>query len=884
MERVRHPRTDRMSGAIPIDEMVNGQGGVRPQWRRLLSAISDLGHQELRSRQQQIALALADQTGALLPSPSARVEESADNRNEGSFIGAQCDPIPLLLKADEFGRLEDGIIQRARLLEATLRDVYGERRVLADHLLPPALVWANKGFLRCGNVDALQPAPHHFISSYAVDLVRESDGQWRVLADRVRQSNGVGLALENRRQMARAIPELFAGAALQRLGPFLERWQDSVQKKGMNETAHPALLTPGPTSPYWSEHVILARELGCTLVEAGDLTVREGELWLKTVRGLRKVDVLLVRQNADSIDPLELDGTGAAGVAGLLDAARNGSVRLINDPRAGFIEALGVQSFLPEIASRLFGETLSLENVKSLWLGQPDNRVFLEQLLLGRSQSHQDTTDYWAVVSAIGEELPVQRLAMLDEKQRALLWEKVRTEPWRYVACREPLASLSPCVGEKEIVPRSIVLRMFAIQDEGGWSVLPGGVSRMFDSGEAVTAGPIRENQTTKDVWVMMDEHFARQETPFSGARPMAIRRSQGDLPSRAADDFFWLGRYLEQIESGARLLRVVMTHMAGTEPSPRELADIAVLMRQMRTMGLVQEAPVPGYGYAGMVRELFAVGSSDGFFARVLRKIIRLVPELVDRLTQDVRDFISHRAGAILQMMDRRPRRADPSRMLDLLSVLTNDLLLYSATLSGFTAESMVRSGGRQFLDLGRRIERASSVLLICSGVLEQPDVYQRGRMESALRLMLQLCDSVITYRSRYFGVVQPAPVLDLLLLDEDNPRGAAYQLAALRDSLAGLATDSPSMSEGQRSASYELADAAGSILATLADMVASVLSAASQDKATAALPPALKQTQAAVLQLSEQIGRSYFSVLNSPRLVGIGNETAIDMDGAMT
>ncbi|MCH4090306.1 circularly permuted type 2 ATP-grasp protein [Acetobacter sp.] len=870
-----------MNGAIPIDEMVNGQGGVRPQWRRLLSAISDLGHQELRSRQQQIALALADQTGALPSSPSSSAGETLEA--QGSFIGAQCDPIPLLLKADEFSRLEAGIIQRARLQEALLLDVYGERNVLADHLLPPALVWANKGFLRCGMVDALRQAGQHFISSYAVDLVRETDGEWRVLADRVRQGNGIGLALENRRQMTRMIPELFAGVALQRLRPFLECWQDSVQKTGGGETANPALLTPGPSSPFWSEHVILARELGCPLVEAGDLTVREGALWLKTVRGLRKIDVLLVRQNADSIDPLELEGTGPAGVSGLLDAARNGSVRLINDPRAGFVEALGVQSFLPDIVSRLFGETLNLENVESLWLGQPENRAFLEQILFGRPEPDHGRTDYWAVASAIGEELPVQRLATLDDGQRTLLWEKILAEPWRYVACREPLASLSPCVGDKEIVPRSIVLRMFAIQDENGWSVLPGGVCRVFDAGQAITAGPIGEGQTTKDVWVMVDETFSFQETSFSTPYPLAIRRSQGDLPSRAADDFFWLGRYLEQIESGARLLRVIMTHMSGTDPSPRELADIAVLMRQMRTMGLVQETPVAAYGYAGMVRGLFAIGGSDGFFARVLRKIIRLVPELVDRLTQDVRDFISHRGGELLKKIDQRPRRIDPARMLDQLSGLTSDLLLYSATLSGFAAESMVLSGGRQFLDLGRRIERASSVLLICSGVLEQPDVYQRGRMEAALRLMLQLCDSVITYRSRYFGVVQPAPVLDLLLLDEDNPRGVAYQLAALRNSLTGLASDSPFMPEGLRSASYELAHTAENIRATLAGMVASVVSASSQDAATAALPPALKEMHEAVLHLSEQIGRSYFSVLNSARLVGIESETVLDTDGTV-
>jgi uncharacterized circularly permuted ATP-grasp superfamily protein/uncharacterized alpha-E superfamily protein len=723
------------------------------------------------------------------------------------------------------------------------------------------------------------------MSCYAVDLVREPDGCWRVLADRVGRGNGIGLAIENRRQMARAIPELFSGMAVQPVGSFLEQWQESVLLGGPAGIANPsiALLTPGPSSPHWGEHVILARELSCALVEAGDLTVREGQLWLKTVRGLRRVDVLIVRQQGTSIDPLELDGAGAGGISGLLDAARSGSVRLMNDPRAEFSEALGLSPFMPEICRDLLGEDMLLETVETLWCGAAGQDETVERILFpsGAAGSCHDAPSrdgYWAIASAVGERTASMRLSAMDYGRRALLAERIRQSPWRYVAYREPLASLMPTVCETGIMPRSVILRMFAIHDGADWQVMHGGMARVLDAGDPVTVDAIHESVVTKDVWVLSDEHLAPVNTSLITARPLTIRRAQGNLPSRAADDFFWLGRYLEQLEGGARLLHVVLSHVSGSDPSPKERAEQEVMLRQMRNMGVLQEVPLAGYGLASTVRGLVAAGNPDGFFANTLRKIIRLVPELADRLTQDVRDFIIHRSSAILEGLKKRPRLNDTPRSLEYLMTLTNDLLTFGATISGYAAENMVRFGGRQFLDLGRRIERGSTILLNCAGILEQPGVHQRGRMEAALRLMLELGDSVITYRSRYFSVVQPAPVLDLLLLDEDNPRGVGFQLVALRESLLSLADqdDTPD-SVAQRATSGQLSARAGEILLQLSQLGGTVMSAGNQDAVAAGLSPALKEAQAAVLELSEQISRSYFTALNAPRLVGGGSDMTL-------
>ncbi|GBR04971.1 hypothetical protein AOE01nite_25820 [Acetobacter oeni] len=867
--------------------MVDGRGGVRPHWRRLLGIISDIGHRELVARRHHIGLALSDQTG--MPVPAADTLSSSPEKKATGPFGVLCDPIPLILQADEFAALEAGIIQRVKLQEAILRDIFGPRTILAERLLPPGLVWANHGFLRGGTPDGASPLPDRFFSFYAVDLVRGPDGSWRVLADRASRANGAGLAIENRRQMTRVFPELFTGQELRRLSPFLDTWQEALQQDGLNETSNPglALLTPGPTSPHWGEHVILSRELGCTLAEAGDLTVRDGELWLKTIRGLRRVDVLLIRQNADTVDPLELEGHGTAGIAGLLDAARAGSVRLLNDPRVGFVEAPGLTPFLAPLCGHLLGEAPLLENIETIWLGDALGHAFLDKTLfppeVRAGDDTQDDSARWIIASALNAGLPVHRLAGQDATRRKTLENKVRAAPWRYIAYREPVVSVAPTVAEKGIVPAPVVLRLFAAFDGTEWTVLPGGTGRVFPEGEAVTIEPIAGSQLTKDVWVTTDERFAPREHAVTLARPLPIRRSQGDLPSRAADDFFWLGRYLEQLEGAARLLHVVLAHLSGPDPSPRERADLDVLMRQMRSAGLISDVSFSGYAVAGMIRELSAAAGPDGLFVRLLRKIIRLVPELTDRLTREMRDFITHNAHAILREIEKRPSRSDSARMRDFLNGLTGRLLAYGATLSGLAAENMVRSGGRQFLDLGRRIERAATVLISCAGILEQPDVHQRGRMEGALRLMLELCDSVITYRSRYFSVVQPAPVLDLLLLDDDNPRGVGFQLAALRDSLSELASEDESAAPAtQRAASAELAASAGSIIGMLSCLVSSVMNDPDQDRAAAALPEALRQAHASVMLLSTEIGRCYFAVLHSQRVVGITEDDRPDETGA--
>jgi uncharacterized circularly permuted ATP-grasp superfamily protein len=354
-----------MTETAPLDEMVDGAGGIRPHWGPLLGALAGLGRGELAGRAALLGRHFAEEGAtSLLPGGS-------------DTPGWRCDPVPLLLPAGEFDALAAGLAQRATLLEAVLQDIYGPQSLLAEGALPPALVYANPAFLRsCRAPEGGREGP--LLHLYAADLMRAADGRWRVLADRTAGPTGLGHVLENRRALVRYLPELVRAGEIRRHSPFFDLWQDVLQRLAPPATSgrNPgvAMLTAGHGSPHWYEHVILSRRLSCALVEGGDLTVRDGALFLKTLRGLQPVDVLLRRVDGRQMDPLEGDQSPVHGIAGLLDAVRGGTVRIVNDPGAGFAEAPALAAFLPALAQRLLGEDLALPGAETLWLGDPAAR------------------------------------------------------------------------------------------------------------------------------------------------------------------------------------------------------------------------------------------------------------------------------------------------------------------------------------------------------------------------------------------------------------------------------------------------------------------------------------------------------------------------------
>jgi uncharacterized circularly permuted ATP-grasp superfamily protein/uncharacterized alpha-E superfamily protein len=838
-----------------VDEMVDGQGSLRPHWRGLLGVFSGLGEGGLGERARRLDRAFADEgITSILPG-------SGDNNVW------RCDPVPLPIGAAEFAELEAGLAQRARLMQAILADIYGPQKLLSDGILPPALVFSNPAYLRPSAITIGAGPRPSLMDFYAADLIRGPDGAWRVLADRTAGSAGIAHARENRRMLARVMPEAFRGEQVRQLRPFFDVWQDALHRMASAATAVPdagnaasrtpsiALLTPGTGSPHWFEHMFLSRELSCALVEGADLTVRGGAVYLKTLKGLQPVDVLLRRLDGRMLDPVELEAGSLLGVPGLMDAARTGAVRITNDPGAGAAEAPALAAWLPTLCLQLLGERLLLGSVPTMWLGEPRaRRMVAEQ------------PENWLVRPAGDGRAAATRLSGLDADQRAALLARIEAQPWNFAASAAIAPSVAPTFGQHEgggsgMVPRQVMLRLFLTFDGTQWHAMQGGLARVLQDSDRL-AGTLPGSGLSKDVWVLNDDRSDIVGPPAVPLGPLAIRRTTGDLPSRVADDLFWLGRYVERLETAARLVRAALNRLTRGAPLPRELTELQTLAACLLHAGLIEgELPNVSASTTALNEALLASVRDNGSIARLFSHVARLIELVRDRVTGDMYSAFTHSL---------RQAHADSvraRRSLDQLSHAMVGILRFSGSVAGVAAENMVRGGGWLFLELGRRIERAQSVAGDVAIMLDQPP----SRIEVGLRLVLELCDSVLTYRSRYLTVIQPAPVLDLVLADPGNPRGLAFQLEAIYH----LLNDVAGHAEGA------LPTAVAGLLVESGALVQQLVGAPDQATEAAALPPRLRELETGISALSDRVTRRYFALLPAAQAVGVGGE-APELRGA--
>jgi uncharacterized circularly permuted ATP-grasp superfamily protein/uncharacterized alpha-E superfamily protein len=791
--------------------MVDGRGRVRPHWRGLLGAYSALGYAAVAERARRLDRAFEEEGVATV------LAADASGGGPRAPRPWRCDPVPLILRAEEFEALEEGLAQRARLLTAMLDDLYGPQALLRQGVLPAALVAGNPHFLRPCRAPAPQPFPR--LMFYGADLLRGPDGEWRVVADRCGGANGVGFAAENRALLARVLPEPFRAVQVRPLRPFFDAWLDGLQNLAPPGVDNPrlALLTPGARQETWLEHLLLSRELGLELVEPGDLTVRDGQVFLKTLRGLRRIDVILRRIKGEQSDPLEF--SAGWGVPGLMQVLRSGAVRLVNAPGSMLVEAPGAAPYLPGCARFLLGEELRLGALETLWLGDEASRRIVEA-----------APDAWRLRSAFDPAAPVAP----------------GTPPWAVAATRPMAPSGAPRLMGERLDPAPVVLRMFLARDAGGaWRAMPGGLAHVLEGGVleggGAVAGPPSRRGAAKDVWVLAEDGGDILGPAAPRVATLPIRRSFGELPSRVADDLYWLGRYLERLEANARLTRALLARLLRGAAMPRELAEIRALTRCLHASGLMEAeaAASPADGIT-LPRALQAAAAPGG--------ALTLLLDAVERPQAAVRDRLTHDMWAAFAQLSHEGRTAlaAGAQGLDALVEAMGAIIRGCTALSGIAAENMVRGGAWMFLDLGRRIERATATARNLAHALDQPP----RRMEAGLRLALEICDSALTYRARYLATIQPAPVLDLVLADPGNPRALGYQLAAVKDRLAEIG-----------GADDALAATASVLAARPQRLVDEVLMEADRDAAASRLPAALVALEQETAALSDAVARRYVS-----------------------
>jgi uncharacterized circularly permuted ATP-grasp superfamily protein/uncharacterized alpha-E superfamily protein len=753
-------RADATSSTFPVNAneaespppVALRDGRPRPYWNALLRDFATMGPHLRRTAGSTAESLLREHDVAYI---------AADG---GSRRPWHLDVFPLVIEPTDWGKLAAGLVQRARLLNAVVGDLYGEQLLLRGSHLPAPVIFGDRNFIP--HCHGYRAADGVFLQFLAFDVARAPDGNWWVLSQRTESPAGIGYALENRIVTSRSIPDQFNANNLHRLAGFFRAFANYFTRLGDQHLS--VVLTGGPDQEDYFEHALIGRYLGYPVVESADLTVRDSRVFLKTLEGLERVDVVMRRIASDTSDPLELRSKPGVGIAGLLQAARSGNVVMANAIGSGVAASEAWLSFMPGLCRQLLDEELKVPSIASWWCGQTKERDFVQanagRLCLRHGFARR------ALLTAGAYEFSQSDADLLDP---AVLAERLALRPYDYVGMERMKASTVPCLTADGLLkPVPMVMRVYVAATEEGYQVMPGGLVKVSgrDLGE--------DSHYSKDVWVLSEERIER-ETLIKPLRAATLKRSDRDLPSKTADDLFWLGRYFERADGGVRLYRNLFLRLAGEAT----LGNVPVALNVLTSLLVSQ-----GRLTAGRARRAQASGSraveheiwnilfdpdSPDSLAQVLRNVARTADHVRERLSPD--------AWRIIERLTSVPNlRWRVHTVSDAVNVL-NDLVEAQSAVNGLIHENMTRGYGWRLLDMGRRIERARFTVRVMRELTVRADRDHPG----VLGLQLELADSLITYRSRYRSEPQIPAVLDLVLADESNPRSLAFQLSMMRQHL---------------------------------------------------------------------------------------------------
>lgn len=719
-----------MSDQIDIQSGPSGTfpsaGNVGLDARSLMREIADLA--DLPTRQ-------VDHDRLLNAEGAGHIVHDLPLRADGRMVVLESrpwrlDPIPLVMDGDEFVALADGAIARMRMLEAILDDVYGARTLLRDAAIDPRALWGSPQY----RLAAFGRRPNRrWLTNYAVDIVRDVDGQWRVVRDLTDAPAGVGYALLGRSVASRVhrdvISRLPAGHALRSLDPFADRLRDGLADVGLSRDPRIVVLSGGVDHPSFVEQSYLASRLGLNLVEGADLVVRQRRVWLRSLSGLEPVDVVFRRLEDDRVDPMEVNAEGNAGVPGLLLAARSNGVSLANAHGSGVIED-------PALAEQW--------DSAGAWL-------------TGRTADYQD----------VG---PLPFMSAAERRDRA----------W----------SVWPSYDGVGLVERAITLRLHLVASDKGVDVLQGGSARVLLAGD----DPIKPTAATaKDVWVIggtVAPPLLRRRKPLPQVDLIA------SVPTRAAEALFWAGRAMERAEILARAMEVVLDRTSGlvaaevAEPWAEHGLDM--LASIAGTWPDAGDAPRSGAVFASGVEALahqlgsFLAEASSvrDFFSTTAGRMLAHLAESRAQLRWMVTEDGSPNPSVV--DIARIDGRALESILVDLASLvgLWNESVVHGpAWRFGEVGRRLERAFGvidgiRGAFGLGGA-RGLFGQGWVAADVHDHRFDFQRQRV---IELILATNESLVAYRRRHRSDVEFATALHLVIADVHNPRAAASAIREVR------------------------------------------------------------------------------------------------------
>lgn len=832
------PSTPDSQATTAFNEAYQADGSPREHWRYLLQSLSELGQEEFKQRQLSLERILRDD-GA-----------TYNDYSEGLVAKPwSIDPIPLLIDSSEWNDIETGIRERAELMDLILRDLYSERTLLSNGVIPPELIFSHPGFLR--ECQGLAIPGEQQLIQYAIDMARAPNGDMTVISDRTQTPSGTGYALENRIATSRVFPSLFRDSHVHRLSLYFNSLRLTLNALNPNGgAARVALLTPGAFNETYFEHVFLANFLGYQLVQGSDLTVRDGYLWLKTLEGLSRIDVLMRRVDDYFCDPVELRSDSRLGVPGLLEVMRLGNVAVVNPLGSGILENRGLARYMPAAARHFLGRDLRLPTVPSYWCGDAADRDYvlanINRLVIKTTYRGPQSR------SILGTALTAQ--------EQSDLRDAIEAEPLGYVAQEFLQPSSSPVWGSEGETQLPLVLRGFAVAGESSYTVMPGGLTRV-GAQPGMFEITNRVGSLSKDTWVLASEPERRAGVqPVIGSGDQARSDAGMELPSRVVENLFWFGRYTERTEGSLRLVRTVFNRLGDEEAMDAE--SRALLLRAVTHLtctypGFMEEKALQ----TRPEQELFSVvldAQRSGSVVYSMRAMLNAVAQVKDYMSADAQRILNDLNDA-MGTLPLRLHGGFTAAPAEELGKLVTALL----ALSGLAQESMVRGQGWRFMDMGRRIERGLQTISLLRAMWVP--VISEGRDHLLVESALLSTETLMTYRRRYQGGVSVANGLDLLLVEPSNPRALVFQLDRLAEHLGAL----PAPRHPQRFSDEQraLLEAASSLRLARLDEVAQP---APDQYLRSELDQLLSRMQHLLGQAASAINDRYFDHTTGPHPMG--------------
>ncbi|WP_342130594.1 circularly permuted type 2 ATP-grasp protein [Hydrogenophaga sp. OTU3427] len=807
-----------------LDELRDTGGGLRPHWAAFFEHLGFEGLGDLNRRQHNLARQIRDN--------GVTYNVYADEH--GAQRPWALDLLPMVVTPESWAQIEAGVLQRAKLLNRICADIYGPRELLKRALLPAALVQGHPGYLRA--MHGVRPPGDTWLHIAAFDLARGPDGRWWVVSQRTQAPSGLGYLLENRIAIARQFPKAFGEMKVQRLAASYRALMDGIKRmapEGAN--ARIALLTPGPYNETYFEHAYLARYLGLSLVEGSDLTVRDQRVYLKTLQGLEPVHALIKRLDDEWLDPLELRSDSALGVPGLLQALRAGNVLLANAPGTAPLESSALLGFLPALSEHLLGEPLALPSLDTWWCGEAAS---LQRVLPLLKQSViKPTRPDLGKEAVMGQRLDADALDQLTGRM-------VRQPDNYTVQAYLPLSQTPTWKGDR-LGPRSAMLRVFALADgPQSWRVLPGGMVRLAPRGQLMAS--MQRGGSSADCWVLTEGEV--DSTTLLNQAPIPIDQLEHKRPvtSRAAENLFWLGRYTERAENSVRLAQIALRSLHGEDQ--RSPALLAWLSDSALANGLVlPDVPSAAQSPRVFERSLIAMLAPDSGATSVgfnLRALSQAAASVRERLSQEQRNLIERVLDEFAQACEQLSAEAEyaPQEALNTLEQTSEGL----AAITGAQTDRMVRDDGWRLLSVGRHIERLGTLSQALAEGLRSGSLAEEGGFEA----LVALFDSTITFHARYQQRRDLPALVDLLVLDRDNPRSLAWVLGTLRSRLSKLAN----------TVHGQVAEIAQALPDPSAWQLGALCNTDDEGQASALLA-ILAACQRSALELSDDINRRHFS-----------------------